>query len=472
MKKAAARFFAALVLLFAAQGWLWSESWETLLAERVRTLAMHSPGHLEITIAPPTFQGTGTTSAFSRRLYYLLDLLFARQNAFTVLPWQSDMPTGTIEASYTLDEDGTMVKVLLSLRSPAQELIASTELSIHRGELELERLSIFPANIPNSAAASTWEALLQPLDRLGAGPLRVRIAANSETYTYYNGEALSLLAWSNQDCYIKIYHLNADRELSLIYPNALDGDNFLPGGQAMVLPRNSRFVFQEPFGQESILVLASRTQFGTMEIGSPPVRATGTLISRIAQSGSLAATGRSASRTAFAAHRFTVCALGAAPSLLEFQYPKPEDLAETILYIQQEIAALGGWLTGDMQDGSFSSPELSGSYRARGDTVFLTLERFRDSSLLFSNRGRAEPLYRFSFERPQNITEAVKSVRDGIIAKGGLFAGDEQRGNFQASGITGEYQVAELVNVTIIDKPFVIPNRMIEKEVKNYFGVQ
>jgi hypothetical protein len=53
-----------------------------------------------------------------------------------------------------------------------------------------------------------------------------------------------------------------------------------------------------------------------------------------------------------------------------------------------------------------------------------------------------------------------------------VFNGNEQAGSFQASGIAGLYQIADLVNVTIVDKPFIVPNSLIEKEVKKFFGVR
>jgi hypothetical protein len=78
--------------------------------------------------------------------------------------------------------------------------------------------------------------------------------------------------------------------------------------------------------------------------------------------------------------------------------------------------------------------------------------------------------FNFSFTRPGNISRAVQTVRSGIEGKGGTFSGNEQQGNFNASGIAGQYRVADMVNVTITEKPFIIPNSLIEREVKNYFG--
>jgi len=67
------------------------------------------------------------------------------------------------------------------------------------------------------------------------------------------------------------------------------------------------------------------------------------------------------------------------------------------------------------------------------------------------------------------MDQAVQAVRSGITAKGGTFEGNEQQGNFKASGITGRYSVADRVSVSISEKPALIPNSLIEKEVRSYF---
>jgi hypothetical protein len=78
----------------------------------------------------------------------------------------------------------------------------------------------------------------------------------------------------------------------------------------------------------------------------------------------------------------------------------------------------------------------------------------------------------FHFDKPQNISQAIQTVQTLITNKGGIFQGDERRGSFKASGITGKYTVSDRVDVTISEKPFVVPNSLIENEVKNFFGVR
>jgi hypothetical protein len=66
----------------------------------------------------------------------------------------------------------------------------------------------------------------------------------------------------------------------------------------------------------------------------------------------------------------------------------------------------------------------------------------------------------------------VRGNKISITQKGGSFAGNESSGSFAVSKIVGEYAIANQVTVLIIDKPAIIPNSLIENEVKKFFGVK
>ncbi|MDR1803338.1 MAG: hypothetical protein LBQ94_06985 [Treponema sp.] len=143
-----------------------------------------------------------------------------------------------------------------------------------------------------------------------------------------------------------------------------------------------------------------------------------------------------------------------------YTYRKPDDLAEAIQTIRDYLEEQGGYLIGDERQGEFIiGGQTEGIYQVTGDTVTVS---FTD----FSAPGRA---YTFSFDKPRNMNQAVQSVRSGINEKKGFFTGDEQRGSFNASGIVGSYTVTEKVNVTITDKPALIPYSIIEKEIIKWF---
>jgi hypothetical protein len=143
-------------------------------------------------------------------------------------------------------------------------------------------------------------------------------------------------------------------------------------------------------------------------------------------------------------------------------YRKPENLAEAIQIMRADILRQGGSFSGDEREGSFRLGEARGDYRVSGDRVEL---RMRSAA----GEGAGRGVYEFSFDRPRNISTALRSLRTGIAEKGGAFDGDERAGSFKAGGISGRYTVAERVSVSILEKPFLIPVSLIEREVKNYF---
>jgi hypothetical protein len=89
-----------------------------------------------------------------------------------------------------------------------------------------------------------------------------------------------------------------------------------------------------------------------------------------------------------------------------------------------------------------------------------------------SGARSADGAYSFFFNRPANVPAALAMVQTAIERKGGVFSGDASAGLFRVSGITGNYHVADRVSVTIQEKPFVISYQLIEKEIKNYFGIR
>ncbi|MDR0582725.1 MAG: hypothetical protein LBG57_00015 [Treponema sp.] len=114
-----------------------------------------------------------------------------------------------------------------------------------------------------------------------------------------------------------------------------------------------------------------------------------------------------------------------------------------------------------------------GTYRVGGDDIVFSIRRERNRLTESSTRGLPSKRgHQFSFERPPDIQAAVNAVRTGIHGKGGVFNGNENAGNFQASGIVGEYLIGSQVDVTIYEKPVVIPHSLIEREVKKFFGIR
>jgi hypothetical protein len=134
------------------------------------------------------------------------------------------------------------------------------------------------------------------------------------------------------------------------------------------------------------------------------------------------------------------------------------------------------------QRGTFEGSETSGASVLNNIRISYRIPREAPDKIQFAyynldslsrGSGRIRGAgFEFNFERPINITQTIQMVRIGIESNGGTFNGNEQQGIFQANGIAGQYRVSDRVIVTITDKPVLVPNSLIEREVKNYFGGQ
>jgi hypothetical protein len=86
--------------------------------------------------------------------------------------------------------------------------------------------------------------------------------------TYVKGEDLVVHFYSNMDCYIKIYHINVNNDLKLIFPNQFHTNNKIKKETVYSIPDDSygfSFELTEPFGTEFIKVMASTEQFRDIE---------------------------------------------------------------------------------------------------------------------------------------------------------------------------------------------------------------
>jgi hypothetical protein len=158
-----------------------------------------------------------------------------------------------------------------------------------------------------------------------------------------------------------------------------------------------------------------------------------------------------------------------------FTLKRPEDIAFALRTMEEEIVLTGGEFSGNTTGGTFHQGVFYGVYTVTQDSFIITIRRPVHESAVqktVSNTKAVGGGFNFSFNRPQDIPAAVNTVKGAIEKNGGNFSGNESAGSFKASGIAGDYKVGSLVSVTISEKPFFIPNTMIEKEVKNYFGVK
>ncbi len=163
-------------------------------------------------------------------------------------------------------DDDEEVQVFLELLDvESGTVIGRTELHIPRADLP-DSVSIRPDNY--SDALYVLEQLSE-VQNAGNQDFVVKVwTSRGNGGTYRDGEKLVINFFSNRDCYVKVYHIDARNSMQLIFPNPYFSDNFVTAKKVYKIP-DSRypfaFVLGEPYGTEFIKVMASTVQFTDIE---------------------------------------------------------------------------------------------------------------------------------------------------------------------------------------------------------------
>ena len=103
------------------------------------------------------------------------------------------------------------------------------------------------------------ETILKPFNG-NSNNFKLNVSANKNVY--YDNETMFITLNSNEDCYFVVYHVDVFNKMQVIYPNAWERDrNFLRANVQRIIPENSTFLLCAPYGEERILVYASKTPF-------------------------------------------------------------------------------------------------------------------------------------------------------------------------------------------------------------------
>lgn len=70
-----------------------------------------------------------------------------------------------------------------------------------------------------------------------------------------------------------------------------------------------------------------------------------------------------------------------------------------------------------------------------------------------------------------DIVKKIEQTKEKMRQHAMIFEGDETAGTFKGAGIEGSYVVLNnQVQVHIDKKPFIIPESLVEKKIKDYFS--
>jgi hypothetical protein len=163
-------------------------------------------------------------------------------------------------------DEGSAVTVYLSLVDVESGLVtARSEVSIPK-EILPEHVSLLPDNYEN--ALFVIEELYQ-VQQSDPADFEVKLwTVRGDGATYRDGEELVIHLYANRDCYVKIYQIDVQKNMQLIFPNSFFPDNFIRSGRVYKIPDSRypfRFVLGAPYGTEFIKLVASTVQFEDIE---------------------------------------------------------------------------------------------------------------------------------------------------------------------------------------------------------------
>jgi len=402
-----------------------------------------------------TFLMTGTNAPSELSLFLTEKVThYATENQARKYKIFNDEEKGKAILNGFFTKRSDRVDVTLKLSTPKKDADGSQVFSLSLALLQQIPIAIEPENA----------AKMIVLDDIVPAPatetINIEARFNSASRTYKHADELKLTVTADKDCYFKIIHIDAENNFKMIFPSKNDNNRLQAKKSRTVFDTPAtRRVLCGPYGAETLVIVASPVQFKGIEqeYNQPWKPAT-----EEALKNAVAGSGEA---------RYPITIL---KPHVEYEYTKPENMTATYQSIRDEAKKQSGYFEGGTESGFYVINNVRGSYIVTGPDKIQFASYTLDNYNGIPDRGtrtRGKP-FNFSFTKPQNIMEAVQTVQSGIIKKGGKFNGDEQQGDFSASGISGQYKISDLVNVTISEKPLVVPNSLIENEVKNFFGVK
>jgi hypothetical protein len=480
MMKRKIGFLAGLFLALCAA--TFAQDFDARIQAAVDELAATLKFQLEVVVDPITIEGTDTPSALSRFLHGRVEYSASKNVAkYRVTPKSRGTRRAEIKGSY--QEIGNNVEVTLSLVSDTGSVIGTALLKLPTADLKDMAIEWLPENRKTQAEAVRQEKLIaEAAQQTVPSPAKIpaNTAAvftleawpNSDSYTFFDGDKMQISLYASKDCYFKVYYVDAQNQRQLIYPNPVDKNNRLQANKVRAIPDGTEYVMGSPFGVESIFVIASDKPLEYAEAEMMPIAASRGMTQRLAENNG-AKTSVGAGAIVETNFSYTILPKRIAEEKLSYQ--KPDNMGGFVREFRNTVQQDGGTFNGNEHRGTFTTGHFSGEYTVTDMTIEFSIRHPIEESLSRGNSSNTRGVggnYNFSFSKPANIAQAVQTVRSGIESKGGTFSGNENAGSFKASGISGNYNIQNAVSVTILEKPFVIPNSMIENEVKKFFGVK
>jgi hypothetical protein len=479
-------FFACVLQAAVALGAFAADSanYDALIKNALDKLVEGRTAPLEVVITPVTIGDTESVAELGAYLDEKIRLYAANNKMYKIAAQEpaalvksdstgrgiklGEIKKAELGGSYTISGGAVNVTLRLSAPQAPAQALASSSFKIALSDLKSASITALPANIATEGAANAKDSMLRSLAAYPSQSeedFTLVLWGTSDTRIFYEGDALNLNLMSGVDCYFKIYLIDVNNNVSMLYPNKIDSDNRLRANVRRRIPEKSEFILSEPYGEETIIAVASVTQFPNIKEQMPDIKLNKSSSNAVSDAMDITP------NTVSAIYKYTILKKSAIKET--YTYTKPDNFSEYLDLLRAEAAVQGRKFSGDEKEGSFTKidgggTELTGMYKVSGNKINVTI--FLDSPV-YSSRGRGGA-YDFSFPKPPDLSGAISKIRHEIEKNNGNFSGDENEGSFTASGIAGNYSVLDHVMVSIFKKPAIVPNSLIEKEVKKYFGVK
>ncbi|MCL2443635.1 MAG: DUF4384 domain-containing protein, partial [Treponema sp.] len=95
--------------------------------------------------------------------------------------------------------------------------------------------------------------------------INIQVTFNSDSMIFYHRDELKMSVMADRDCYFKVIHIDANNQIKMVYPNSFDKNNYLRANTARNIFETASYMLYEPYGAETIIVVASTEQFYNIE---------------------------------------------------------------------------------------------------------------------------------------------------------------------------------------------------------------
>jgi hypothetical protein len=263
MKTTGKIILAGLLVLACGKGF--AEDMDTKIKKAVDDLVTRLNVPIEVSIGLITIAETDTPTAFSRYLHTKINFYAVANGMYRVVENSGSKrsvnrvrPAGEQpgEITGTYQKLGGTVEVMLYLKPRSgATVISASSFSVPLSELERMNLAVLPANNTTETQVHQSEKIFTTLSK--ENDFRIEAWTDSASGTYYEGDIMTIYFISDKDCYYKMYYINTQGKMNLIYPTRRSGGNFLRANST----KEMKFDCIPPYGNETFLLMASEEPF-------------------------------------------------------------------------------------------------------------------------------------------------------------------------------------------------------------------